>query len=552
MAHRQVKVEGPPPGIQPEVVPCRLPIKDVVKNEEQFSIYVQALISLQEQPWDASDQLSYWQLASLHGLPTVDSSGNPYQWDTVKKNGFWCAHSRPTFPTWHRPYVSLYEQALVNTAIYIVNSHPNPVPNRTVWHNAAQELRAPYWDWAIDEYPPDEVIAKSELTILGLDGKKHTVKNPLYSYTYQTGAIKIENSPKTVRHPNSAGETDLEAVRKALRGTFKPARGDTMRETIFKLHRDAKTWEVVSNEGGTSDDIKFRSGLEQPHGQIHVALGGAGAMGSVPTAGYDPAFMLHHAQVDRQLAIWQTYHYDQWIPTDPGLIPLTPFWDGSQEFNSSGIRDFQIFRYRYPEFVDIPNDKVEASKFMWNKIVHLYGPEPTSQPTADVAASLLDWFAHLRVPIKSIRESFTCYFFAGPAPQNPRNWYGADNLIGTYAKFAGSDPAQCANCRSLIADGIESHAVVTLSPALKVAQKYGQSETQIEQYLRDKLEWRLLRIDGTEIKPSEIEGLVISVLTQKLRRPRGGEGHFPAFPDPDETPVYHNVTGGKPGGRPDA
>jgi len=62
-------------------------------------------------------------------------------------------------------------------------------------------------------------------------------------------------------------------------------------------------------------------------------------MGSVPTAGFvsgnlfkliasfgahhytkDPSFMLHHAQVDRQLALWQTYHYTKWIPDKPGAI----------------------------------------------------------------------------------------------------------------------------------------------------------------------------------------------------------------------------------------
>jgi tyrosinase len=273
-------------------------------------------------------------------------------------------------------------------------------------------------------------------------------------------------------------------------------------------------------------------------------------MGSVPTAGYDPAFMLHHAQVDRQLALWQTYHYTKWIPEDPGLIKLTPFWDGKQEFNSSGIRAFRPFQYTYPEFAGIPDDPAEASKFIWNKIVELYGPPQAAAEPATAAP--LEWFAHIRVPIKSILESFTVYFFAGSVPENPRDWLEADNLVGTYSKFAGSNPAQCANCRSLIAEGIESHAVVTLTPALQITQKYGQSGAQIDQYLRDTLEWRIKKNDGSTVDPRAVEGLQISVLTQKLVRPRGAPGHFPAFPDPDEAPVYHNVTDGKPGGRPNA
>jgi len=110
------------------------------------------------------------------------------------------------------------------------------------------------------------------------------------------------------------------------------------------------------------------------------------------------------------------------------------------------------------------------------------------------AASPLEWFAHLRIPIKSIVESFTVYFFVGPVPDNTSDWQEADNLVGTYAKFGGSDPAQCANCRNLIAEGIESHAVVTLTPALKLTQKYSHSEEHIDQYLRDNLGWGILKV----------------------------------------------------------
>jgi len=61
---------------------------------------------------------------------------------------------------------------------------------------------------------------------------------------------------------------------------------------------------------------------------------------------------------------------------DPGL---TPFWDGNQEFNSSGIRNFKTFQYSYPEFVGIPAEPSEASEFIWKKIEALYGPEVSTQ-----------------------------------------------------------------------------------------------------------------------------------------------------------------------------
>ena len=60
---------------------------------------------------DQSDRESYFQISGIHGLPNVP-------WDNVigdQKNltafvwGGYCTHESVIFPTWHRPYVMLYE-----------------------------------------------------------------------------------------------------------------------------------------------------------------------------------------------------------------------------------------------------------------------------------------------------------------------------------------------------------------------------------------------------------------------------------------------------------
>lgn len=45
--------------------------------------------------------------SGIHGLPNAD-------WDGVKnprstRKGGYCAHGRPVFPIWHRPYLAMYE-----------------------------------------------------------------------------------------------------------------------------------------------------------------------------------------------------------------------------------------------------------------------------------------------------------------------------------------------------------------------------------------------------------------------------------------------------------
>lgn len=48
---------------------------------------------------------------------------------------------------------------------------------------AAVSLRSPYWDWASNIVPPDEVIRKETVNIVTASGPKD-VPNPLYSYAF--------------------------------------------------------------------------------------------------------------------------------------------------------------------------------------------------------------------------------------------------------------------------------------------------------------------------------------------------------------------------------
>ena len=51
------------------------------------------------------------------------------------------------------------------------------------------------------------------------------------------------------------------------------------------------------------------------HNAIHAFVGGSGHMAIVPFSAFDPVFWLHHANVDRLVAIWQAIYPDSWIST---------------------------------------------------------------------------------------------------------------------------------------------------------------------------------------------------------------------------------------------
>ena len=57
---------------------------------------------------DQTQRQSYFQISGIHGLPNVpwdDVTGtlSKFEW------GGYCTHESVIFPTWHRPYVMLYE-----------------------------------------------------------------------------------------------------------------------------------------------------------------------------------------------------------------------------------------------------------------------------------------------------------------------------------------------------------------------------------------------------------------------------------------------------------
>jgi tyrosinase len=65
---------------------------------------------------------------------------------------------------------------------------------------------------------------------------------------------------------------------------------------------------------GSTDFATFTSSLEGVHNGVHVWVGGT--MSVIPTAPSDPVFWMHHANIDRLWAQWQTAH--------PGLNPSLP------------------------------------------------------------------------------------------------------------------------------------------------------------------------------------------------------------------------------------
>ena len=82
------------------------------------------------------------------------------------------------------------------------------VVDQPAWMRAAEELRQPYWDWAANAIPPDEVIVLPEVAIIGPEGRRIYVRNPLYSYSFNPTESsfpkEFRNRKTTMRWPTSS------------------------------------------------------------------------------------------------------------------------------------------------------------------------------------------------------------------------------------------------------------------------------------------------------------------------------------------------------------
>ena len=211
----------------------RLEINDLIRDDAQWSLFVQALgvtvfLFVQDHAYrftaalqadDQSDVVSFYQIAGIHGAPYVrwDGDGPPNP-----PAGSWpgyCHHGDVLFPSWHRPYVALFEQEIQARAVAIARTYTGD--RAAHFQAAARALRLPFWDWASDIVPPRQVIADRQITYTAPDGSRRQMANPLYQYRFHPVDRSFDSPfntfPITVRHPTGSGsavQTDVDALRR--------------------------------------------------------------------------------------------------------------------------------------------------------------------------------------------------------------------------------------------------------------------------------------------------------------------------------------------------
>ncbi|PKS11555.1 hypothetical protein jhhlp_003320 [Lomentospora prolificans] len=374
LASAKVSITGAKTGINPlsGEVPSRLNINTLhQQGGPAWSLYVRALAAMQAVK--PNEVLSYFQIMGIHGRPLIP-------WDDKSQaagpNGY-CPHAENLFLPWHRSYLALFEQVLVDHAIALANEYP--ITERSKYRSAAESLRIPYWDWAEDATIPP-AVGQPEIQVDTPEGQK-TIRNPLYSYNFPEEAVRgdygsitgTRDRRQTKRCSPAEANARLSAV--------------NFKGLVYDAFTRSDTFAKVASVGSDGVVMSF----EQPHNSVHIRAACGNNFAYPSDAAFDPLFMLHHANVDRLWAMWEELYPSERALTPPyqsggtyaiapgttitNTSPLLPFYGaGDNAHTSAQVQDTAAFGYTYPEInrgassADARRDGMRAT------VNKLYGP----------------------------------------------------------------------------------------------------------------------------------------------------------------------------------
>jgi tyrosinase len=247
---------------------------------------------------------SWLYAANTHGIP-VGTPSRPL-WAQ-------CAHASWSFLPWHRGYLAWFESTIQMLT-------------------GDEEWRLPYWDYST---PGDEVdrTLPVEFSVETRTVDEQVVPNPLYSPERAVDPLPVHR----------IGIVDALAQTRYVR-TF-PEFGFGGTDRIGEYGADTLEME--------------------PHNYVHVDVGGlSGLMRSTATAGRDPIFWLHHANIDRLWEVWKNLPGSIAL-TEPGAAPrmLVTQWQSAifvfgearspSTYTMDDIEDPRTLGYIY-ESIELP------------------------------------------------------------------------------------------------------------------------------------------------------------------------------------------------------
>ncbi|KAK7713881.1 hypothetical protein SLS63_011894 [Diaporthe eres] len=436
---------------------------------------------------------------------------------------------------------------------------------------AAESLRVAYWDWAANSSLP-EIITHERISVNGPSGPV-TVKNPLHSYWFQSYPFTIQymnagvlsEQSRSTRCPTRDINDDVAKVNAGL------ASSEFKAQVICGKYNTFTT--VTSFENMVTDRYTATS-FESPHNNVHNSVGCSnGTMYDLNWSAFDPAFMLHHTNVDRLIALWQAIYPNSSIfnvvdyagalyGTAAGNVsadtPLKPFHDrpgdgdGVDGFHTSrSVRDIAVLGYTYPELqihkgngsdddnstaaAPSPDELAEHVRF---KVNSLYSSVPTTSENvteARRARSLVRRNSSSSGRFKDkdrtpVRRPVATRKTWSVAISVDRGEVPLPATIGCYLSDGGRrEQAGRMSLLAVPAEGV-THSTIPLDRALGAVGGVDLADAdEVALYLNQTLKFEVLKGDGTPIENLETIPSLQFIVQDRDYTPRESDVDFPTY-----------------------
>ena len=521
------------------------------------------------------DPLSFYQIAGIHGVPYI-----PWQETSVSTQDptrGYCTHNSPLFATWHRPYLALFEQRLVKHAIFAASKFKGNQAAR--WQAAAREVRLPYWDWAASDLqsrqPPQLKNPTVTVTRAGANGAPQvtSIQNPLFEYRFQRSDLRTQyfrnqfaNAPITRRQPpnRELTSTNVAAVDNAMFNGY-----SSRRNSVYNLFTIPTFREFSNTQRDVNNNPNGWNSVESIHNTIHVNAGGQyGHMTAVPYSAFDPIFWLHHANVDRLIAMYQAIHPDRKMEPqqasgtfhrrvtvgmrDDINTPLAPFRKPNGNYYTSNdvssAASIWSLGYAYPEVpYSYQNRTASLPSFTTSRVNALYRPAG-STTKRNVEIQRREWICHMTFDAGEIAGSADVQIFFDPKANVAPS--AGPTAVGTGTAASGTGfipfPTKTPKFKNDTTSGIDSSAhfvgsaasfqdasmfgmkmditgAVYMTDALLAAGCPSLEPSDVEPFLKKNLKW-VIKLGGEQIIPLErVPSLKVGVSSAEAMYPANEE-----------------------------
>ncbi|KAM0425576.1 hypothetical protein ACHAPT_009107 [Fusarium lateritium] len=295
---------------------------------------------------------------------------------------------------------------------------------------------------------------------------------------------------------------------------------------------------------------------------------GVGHMSDVPVAAFDPIFWLHHCQIDRLLAMWQSLNWNLWWdqaasqnpssnpnlgkdkPIEADTTPfddLKPFhkYDGKPDYwNSNDCRDWTKLGYQYDSLVPdaaavMPNGDLDEQHYKTDLLAYVERTYPgaglvvkkirspgtgidapdglleeTGEPFPDYIINVV----YDRYALGGISYSIK-FWLGGPEDRNETHFV-QENYIGEVFTFTGSfseTEGGCENCKLQAKNKVLSLSQVPITiPVFNHIYDEGKDHpvkdfNEVDEYLKLHLRWTFVQHGGHPLNENDFPATEISV-----------------------------------------